>query len=132
MHRYDRTVRDEVGAVVQFLYGEDGMDATLIESQTLDHLKMSPEQLARTYRYDLSGPKPAWMHPSAYGELQDAEVRAMVDAEYEVRICCCLIVVYIPTTVFLTNYHQQPCTCHVQLPLSLSLLCVLLQPINSV
>lgn len=78
-------MRDEVGAVVQFLYGEDGMDATLIESQTLDHLKMNPEQLSHTYRYDLSGPKPAWMHPNAYSELQDPDTRAMVDAEYEVR-----------------------------------------------
>ncbi len=82
--RYDRTVRDEVGAVVQFLYGEDGMDATLIESQTLDHLRMNPDQIAHTYKFDMAGTKPAWMHPSAYLELQDPEVREMADAEFEV------------------------------------------------
>lgn len=31
--RYDGTVRNSAGDVVQFLYGEDGMDAVRIEEQ---------------------------------------------------------------------------------------------------
>lgn len=31
--RYDGTVRNSAGDVVQFLYGEDGMDGVRIESQ---------------------------------------------------------------------------------------------------
>jgi DNA-directed RNA polymerase beta' subunit len=31
--RYDGTVRNSAGDVVQFLYGEDGMDAVRIEGQ---------------------------------------------------------------------------------------------------
>ena len=38
--RYDGTVRGAGGNIVQFLYGEDGMDATCIEEQTLDFLRM--------------------------------------------------------------------------------------------
>jgi len=38
--RYDGTVRTGIGAIVQFLYGEDGMDGVRIEGQSLDHLKM--------------------------------------------------------------------------------------------
>lgn len=37
--RYDGTVRNAVGDVIQFLYGEDGMDGAAIESQKLDALK---------------------------------------------------------------------------------------------
>ena len=38
--RYDGTVRTASGSVVQFLYGEDGMDGTAIESQKLENLRM--------------------------------------------------------------------------------------------
>ena len=37
--RYDGTVRNAVGDVIQFLYGEDGMDGAAIESQKIDALK---------------------------------------------------------------------------------------------
>ncbi|PWA79497.1 RNA polymerase II large subunit [Artemisia annua] len=37
--KYDGTVRNSLGDVIQFLYGEDGMDAVWIESQKLDSLK---------------------------------------------------------------------------------------------
>lgn len=38
--RYDGTVRTGIGAIVQFLYGEDGMDGTRIEGQSMDHLTL--------------------------------------------------------------------------------------------
>ena len=37
---YDGTVRNSAGDVVQFLYGEDGMDGVRVEGQALDHLKV--------------------------------------------------------------------------------------------
>lgn len=44
--RYDGTVRTGAGAVVQFLYGEDGMDGTSIESQFFNNLKLTPAQMS--------------------------------------------------------------------------------------
>lgn len=38
--RYDGTVRTAIGSIVQFLYGEDGMDGVRIEGQGLDHLRL--------------------------------------------------------------------------------------------
>jgi DNA-directed RNA polymerase II subunit RPB1 len=38
--KYDGTVRNSVGDVIQFLYGEDGMDGQGIEGQTLPALNM--------------------------------------------------------------------------------------------
>lgn len=49
MCRYDGTVRTANGSVVQFLYGEDGMDGTAIESQKLEHLRMTEEKFRVRY-----------------------------------------------------------------------------------
>jgi hypothetical protein len=38
--RYDGTVRNSLGSIIQFLYGEDGMDACFIEKQKLPTVKM--------------------------------------------------------------------------------------------
>ncbi|KAL0650673.1 hypothetical protein Bca4012_093364 [Brassica carinata] len=41
------------GDVIQFLYGEDGMDAVWIESQKLDSLKMKKAEFDRTFKYEI-------------------------------------------------------------------------------
>jgi hypothetical protein len=46
---YDYTVRNASGSIVQFLYGEDGMDPCKIESQTLPFVKMDYNKLKKTY-----------------------------------------------------------------------------------
>jgi len=53
MARYDRSVRTSRGTVVQFLYGEDGMDAVHIENQELRHYGLDREAFERVYRIDL-------------------------------------------------------------------------------
>jgi len=49
---YDGTVRNSVGDIIQFLYGEDGMDAVRIERQNLDSLKMSDSKFNKAYLID--------------------------------------------------------------------------------
>ena len=51
--KYDGTVRNSLGDVIQFLYGEDGMDAVWIEQQKLDSMKMSRSKLEKVYAYEL-------------------------------------------------------------------------------
>lgn len=46
--KYDGTVRNSTGDVVQFLYGEDGMDGAFIEKQFIDSIKMGDQALANT------------------------------------------------------------------------------------
>lgn len=53
MVKYDGTVRNSLGDVIQFLYGEDGMDAVWIESQTLDSLKMKKSEFDKTFRFEM-------------------------------------------------------------------------------
>ena len=47
---YDYTVRNASGSIVQFLYGEDGMDGTKLESQALPYIEMDYEKLKKVYR----------------------------------------------------------------------------------
>jgi DNA-directed RNA polymerase II subunit RPB1 len=45
----DLTVRNAAGSIVQFLYGEDGMDATHIEEHVLPHIRMGLGDLHETF-----------------------------------------------------------------------------------
>ena len=49
MARYDGTLRTSGGQIVQFLYGEDGMDAVWIERQSFDSLTLQKVDLEERY-----------------------------------------------------------------------------------
>eukprot|EP00397_Hematodinium_sp_SG-2012_P000777 GEMP01000778.1.p1 GENE.GEMP01000778.1~~GEMP01000778.1.p1 ORF type:complete len:2021 (+),score=468.87 GEMP01000778.1:45-6107(+) len=51
--RYDGTIRDDNDDIVQFLYGEDGMDGVWIEDQTMELMTYSHEKLDKKYRHDI-------------------------------------------------------------------------------
>ena len=56
MARYDGTLRVSSGQVVQFLYGEDDMDAVWIERQNFDSLTLKKSELETRYMLDTSDP----------------------------------------------------------------------------
>ena len=49
---YDYSVRNASGAIIQFIYGDDGMDATFVESQPLEIIKLSTEDIIKNYYFD--------------------------------------------------------------------------------
>jgi DNA-directed RNA polymerase II subunit RPB1 len=49
MARYDGTLRTSSGQIVQFLYGEDGMDAVWIEKQKFDTLTLAQSAFEKRY-----------------------------------------------------------------------------------
>lgn len=51
---YDGTVRNSRGQIVQFLYGEDGMDARWIEDQSIPTLHMSIRDMVKNYHWDIA------------------------------------------------------------------------------
>ncbi|RKP12729.1 hypothetical protein BJ684DRAFT_6514, partial [Piptocephalis cylindrospora] len=53
MVQYDGTVRNALGHVVQFCYGEDGMDAVALERQKLEGMRLSDAAFERRFRLDL-------------------------------------------------------------------------------
>jgi hypothetical protein len=48
MVKYDGTLRNSLSEVIQFCYGEDGMDATFLESQSLQTIRLRSETAAHT------------------------------------------------------------------------------------
>lgn len=71
--RYDGTIRSELGEVVQFLYGEDGMASEFIEDQEVELMKLSHEQMAAKFKHNYT--------QANYGE---GWIRAAMDRE-EIR-----------------------------------------------
>lgn len=51
MVKYDGTVRNSSGNILQFLYGEDGMAGEFIEDQKLEIMKMDLDKLSKTYEF---------------------------------------------------------------------------------
>ena len=49
---YDYSVRNNSGCIVQFIYGEDGMDACTVESQSFNIMKMDTSQIAKEYLFN--------------------------------------------------------------------------------
>ena len=56
MSRYDGTLRTSGGQVVQFLYGEDGMDAVWIERQKFDSLTLAKAEFEKKFGMQTSDP----------------------------------------------------------------------------
>ncbi|EPS67076.1 hypothetical protein M569_07699, partial [Genlisea aurea] len=86
MVKYDGTVRNSLGDVIQFLYGEDGMDAVWIESQPLESLKLKKSDFNDMYRFEFDDPNwnPNYMLPEAIEDVKIIhEVRSVFDAEVQ-------------------------------------------------
>lgn len=89
MIKYDGTVRNSLGDILQFTYGEDGLDAVYIEEQNLRIITASHAQFDRKYRIDVVNPhgKDQSLHTSHLemaNELNgDVEVQQLFDEEYD-------------------------------------------------
>ncbi|XP_040371173.1 DNA-directed RNA polymerase II subunit RPB1 isoform X1 [Rosa chinensis] len=84
MVKYDGTVRNSLGDVIQFLYGEDGMDAVWLESQKLDSLKMKKSEFNNTFTFEFDDRNwnPDYMLPEYVEDLKTiGEFRWALDAE---------------------------------------------------
>jgi len=86
MVKYDGTVRNSMGDIVEFVYGEDGLDGARIESQKVDTVPLSMETLEKRFKMDVMSGKPP-ISPSLLEVANviqgDIEVQACLDAEWE-------------------------------------------------
>ena len=92
MVQYDGTTRNSLGDVIQFLYGEDGLDATQVEKQTVDTIPGSSVAFDRKYRLDLIDNKDpdtslrTDLVDCGTDVLGDIEVQKLLDDEYR-QLC---------------------------------------------
>lgn len=87
MVRYDGTVRNANGEILQFRYGEDGMDAVCIERQPLEILRMSDRDFNRRFKIDVTDT--VWTLSASLVEIEIFEemttnpsVQISLDAEF--------------------------------------------------
>eukprot|EP00928_Gymnodinium_smaydae_P047443 TRINITY_DN31665_c0_g1_i1.p1 TRINITY_DN31665_c0_g1~~TRINITY_DN31665_c0_g1_i1.p1 ORF type:complete len:1888 (+),score=418.53 TRINITY_DN31665_c0_g1_i1:157-5820(+) len=83
---YDGTSRNGCNDIIQFLYGEDGMDGLWIEDQALDIMNFDNQkmekQLKHDYRNDDYGQK--WLPGNVLSEIKaSAEHQLILDSEWE-------------------------------------------------
>ncbi|KAI1766640.1 beta and beta-prime subunits of DNA dependent RNA-polymerase [Hypoxylon sp. FL1150] len=84
--RYDGTIRNSLGDVIQFLYGEDGQDAMRIEKQTMDFWVLRDSDFEGRYRIDvMEGPESRTLDALEYGQdmVGDAQIQELLDMEWE-------------------------------------------------
>lgn len=98
MARYDSTLRNSMGCVIQFLYGEDGMDAQRVEKQNFDSYLLKESAFRDRYFIDVNaenfGQIPGrvneaneplmYLHKDVANRCRgDRELRSMLEAEYK-------------------------------------------------
>jgi DNA-directed RNA polymerase II subunit RPB1 len=70
---YDGTVRNSMGQVVQFLYGEDGLDGTFMETQSFPSLKFSNQDMKNNYEFD-------WNHKGFKNSVSESVYNSLKNA----------------------------------------------------
>ncbi|KAK1144653.1 DNA-directed RNA polymerase II core subunit rpo21 [Aspergillus melleus] len=86
MVKYDGTVRNSMGDIIQFVYGEDGLDGAHIENQRVDIIKCSDDKFRDRFRVDLMDPERS-LGPDVLEQANeiagDVEVQRYLDEEWE-------------------------------------------------
>ena len=83
---YDATVRNSLGDIIQFVYGEDGMDGCLIEKQSLDTFEMNNDKFEHAFRLQVRQTDllRRLLQPHALeAALKESELQTYLDHEYE-------------------------------------------------
>nr|AOE43182.1 RNA polymerase II largest subunit/RNA polymerase II core subunit [Synstelium polycarpum] len=84
--KYDATVRNSLGDVIQFAYGEDGLDSCFVETQTIDSLRRDNKEIERLYRHqiDRADYGEGWIDPLTIEEIRnDPSIRETLDREFK-------------------------------------------------
>lgn len=84
MVNYDGTVRNSLGDVLQFVYGEDGMDGAFIERQRIETFHLNNREFEHNYRVDVTDPAGGFLPGVLQVGIDDSslELQARLDEEY--------------------------------------------------
>ncbi|KAJ8509443.1 hypothetical protein ONZ45_g8381 [Pleurotus djamor] len=81
---YDGTVRNSLGDLIQFVYGEDGMDGAFIEKQNIETFGLNNAQFEHNYRVDVTDPVGGFLPGVLQVGIDDSslELQSKLDEEY--------------------------------------------------
>lgn len=88
MIHYDGTVRNCRGEVMQFLYGEDGMDALHVEKQKIENFECDDQELRKSYEYNFAqnnlGLEEGVLEPEQIEQIRnDPSAQEILQEEYK-------------------------------------------------
>ncbi|KAF5365354.1 hypothetical protein D9757_013779 [Collybiopsis confluens] len=85
MVHYDNTVRNSLGDLIQFVYGEDGMDGAFIEKQSIDTFSLNDREFEHNYRVDVTDPAGGFLPGVLQVGIDDSslELQKKLDEEYD-------------------------------------------------
>lgn len=86
MVKYDGTVRNSLGDIIQMVYGEDGLDGCYVEKQKLVSLRCSQKEFDKRYRVDLKkeGFQPGSLNYNVLKSIENnPQVEAYLEQEYQ-------------------------------------------------
>jgi DNA-directed RNA polymerase II subunit RPB1 len=77
-------LRNSLGDVLQFVYGEDGMDGACIERQRIETFHLSDLEFEHNYRVDVTDPAGGFLPGVLQVGIDDSslELQARLDEEY--------------------------------------------------
>jgi len=81
---YDGTVRNSLGDLIQFVYGEDGMDGAFIEKQTIETFGLNDREFEHNYRVDVTDPSGGFLPGVLQVGIDDSslELQSKLDEEF--------------------------------------------------
>lgn len=81
---YDGTVRNSLGDLIQFVYGEDGMDGAFIEKQNIETYALNNREFEHDYRVDVTDPSGGFLPGVLQVGIDDSslELQAKLDEEF--------------------------------------------------
>ncbi|KAF9466907.1 beta and beta-prime subunits of DNA dependent RNA-polymerase [Collybia nuda] len=81
---YDGTVRNSLGDLIQFVYGEDGMDGAFIEKQNIETFGLNNEEFEHNYRVDVTDPAGGFLPGVLQVGIDDSslELQSKLDEEF--------------------------------------------------
>jgi DNA-directed RNA polymerase II subunit RPB1 len=84
MVHYDGTVRNSLGDLIQFVYGEDSMDSAFIEHQKIEMFGLDNEAFEHNYRVDATDGKNGFLPNTLQIGVDDSslELQMKLDEEY--------------------------------------------------
>lgn len=81
---YDQTVRNAAGSIIQFMYGEDGMEGTKIEQQIVPHIDMDILGMSEAYKITPQDNMKMYLTDAAFKEHSKSEGwRNDIDENFE-------------------------------------------------
>ena len=82
---YNGMVWNSLRDLIQFIYGEDGMDGAFIEKQNIDTFSLNNNQFKHNYQVDVTDPMGGFLPSVLQVGLNDSslELQAHLDEEYK-------------------------------------------------